>query len=191
MPAAVIGGIIAGAGSLGAAAIASRQAGKATQAETQAGTQALDLQRQIYNDSRQRLEPYNQAGLQGLGGYMSLLGLPTSTLGGLGGGGGIGAGSSTGAAPQYGVTGPSASYLTNMGAISDPSKNGGFAGQVGGTATLGSKSSYNNQTYPSYAPDSQPYPNLRVQAPDGSIRIVPAPQVGEAQQNGGRVLGPA
>jgi hypothetical protein len=123
---------------------------------------------------------------------MSLLGLPTGTLGGLGGGGGgIGAGTSAGAAPQYGVTGPSASYLTSMGAISDPSKNGGFAGQVGGTATLGSKSSYGDQMNPSYAPTSQPFPNLRVQTPDGRIVVVPAPQVGEAQQNGGRVLGPA
>ena len=146
MPAAVVGGILAGAGSIGAAAIQSHQASKATDAETQAGQQALGLQRDIYNDSRARLEPYNQAGLQGLGGYMSLLGLNPGTLSTLGQGAQL-AGSIMGA-KGGGVTGSSANYPLPMGAISDPSKNGGFAGQVPGTTTLGSTSYQPNPQAP-------------------------------------------
>lgn len=66
MPAAVIGGVIAGAGAIGAAAIGSGAQSKASNQATQAAQYATDqnaaLQRDIYGQNKGILAPYVQSG---------------------------------------------------------------------------------------------------------------------------------
>lgn len=159
-----------GAGtSLAEGAIQSHQTSKAVDAQAKAGAQA-----------QAGLKPFQDVGTQAF-----------QTLGGLMGlGGGSGGQVSTPTLSGTGVTRPNSNGQP-YGAISDPSKNGGFAGQVPGTATLGESGSAYNPNASGYGPQSSPIPNVRVKAPDGTIRIVPANQVADAQKNGGQVIGPA
>jgi len=197
MPAAVVGGIIAGAGSIGGAAIGSHAASKATQAETEAGQQSLALQKDIYNTTRGDLAPYRNAGTEALGspnGLMNLLGLNAGALGTIGQGASMAGSLMGGGGQSDGLTrDSSANYPMQMGAISDPSKNGGYAGQVPGTNTLGDPGGFANNTATGYAPHSSPIPTLKFQHSDGTVYMIPANQVAQAQKEDptGKVLGPA
>lgn len=62
MPPAVIGGVIAGVGAVGAAAIGSKAASKAAKAQTQAADQSAQVQREIYGENKQTLAPFVQQG---------------------------------------------------------------------------------------------------------------------------------
>ena len=87
MPAAIIGGVIAGAGALGGAAISSSGAGKAADAQAGAAEQAAQLQyqsaqnalgfqEQQYANQQQELSPWYMQGQAGLANLSNLLGLP-------------------------------------------------------------------------------------------------------------------
>jgi hypothetical protein len=103
MPAIVVGGIIAAAGSVGGALISAHAAHEAANQEVAAGTKALNLQTQQFQAGQQALAPYQfggpaMSGLnyhvgtqppQGGGGMPPAGGAgPAPTLGGLAGYGG-------------------------------------------------------------------------------------------------------
>ena len=162
----------------------SKAAKDASQAQVNAGNQALGLYQGIYNQQRSDLAPYRTAGTSALGAEMGLLGLNPGALQTIGGGAQMAAGLMGGSQPYTGLTGP------HVGALSDPNANGGYAGQVPGTNTLGSRGSVADTTS-SYGPKTNPVPTLKVQGPDGQVYLIPADQAGDAQKNGGRVLGSA
>jgi hypothetical protein len=166
----------------------SKAAKDASQAQVSAGNKALDLYSNIYGQQRADLAPYRSAGTSALGAEMSLLGLPG--LGAMPSGpmGYASAGDST--QPYTGLTGAAGAYGSKGGAISDPNANGGYAGQVPGTATLGARGSVADTTS-SYGPKSSPVPTLKVQGPNGQVYMIPADQAADAQKNGGQVIGPA
>lgn len=62
MPLPVIGGIIAAAGSVGGAAIASHSANKAAEQQTAASDKALAVQQQQYANAQKLLSPYLTGG---------------------------------------------------------------------------------------------------------------------------------
>lgn len=94
MPAAVVGGVIAGAGAIGAAAIGSKAqkkaANQAAQAQTDATAQNNALQKEIYGKNAQTLAPYINSGYGATSAINALLGLggpannnlPNSTVNG-------------------------------------------------------------------------------------------------------------
>ena len=75
MPAAVIGGAIAGVGSVASAAIGSSAASKAANASAQAADKSAQVQKDIYNQNAATLSPYVQAGIPATGQINALLGL--------------------------------------------------------------------------------------------------------------------
>jgi hypothetical protein len=79
MPAGVIAGAIAGAGAIGAAAIGSSAQKKASQQATQAATDATTqnnaLQREIYGQNKEVLQPFYQSGYAANDNINALLGL--------------------------------------------------------------------------------------------------------------------
>jgi hypothetical protein len=82
MPAAIIGGVIAGAGALGAAAISSSGASSAAQTEANAAAQSNALQSQIYDSNKALAQPYIGAGnaaLSELEGFLGLGGDPAAS----------------------------------------------------------------------------------------------------------------
>ena len=195
MPAAIaIPAAIGAAGSIGSALVTSHAANKAADQQQQSGEQALNLQRDIYNSQVANLAPFRNAGVAGVNALPGFLGLSSQNLGTIGQGltGAIN-GIMGGHGSAQGVTGQSANYNLPMGAISDPSKNGGFAGQVPGTTTLGSTSYQPNPQAPGYGPQSSPIPNMRFQRSDGQVYTIPASEVPNAQRQdpSGKVLGPA
>lgn len=78
MPAAIIGGAIAGVGAIGAAAIGSKAQKKAAQTAADATAQATAennaLQREIYGSNKQTLDPYIQSGYSANNAIAALLG---------------------------------------------------------------------------------------------------------------------
>ena len=73
---AIIGSTVLGVGgSIAAGVIGSKAAGKATDAQTQAAQQQLQLQGQIYNQQRSDFEPYRQFGLAAMPQLAGLLGI--------------------------------------------------------------------------------------------------------------------
>ena len=79
MPAAVIGGVIAGAGAIGSAAIGSSAAGKAADASTQAANTAAAEQRAAREQAYTTLSPYVQAGIPATQQINALLGIGQDT----------------------------------------------------------------------------------------------------------------
>ena len=75
MPAAVIGGAIAGVGSVASAAIGSSAASKAANASAAAADKSAAVQQNIYNQNAATLSPYVQAGLPATQTINALLGL--------------------------------------------------------------------------------------------------------------------
>ncbi len=71
---------IAGASLIGGV-MQSRAASKATSAQSKAADQQVALQREIYNDTSQKFQPYLNAGGTGLQAYMSELGLGNAPKG--------------------------------------------------------------------------------------------------------------
>jgi hypothetical protein len=71
MPPAVIAGAIAAGGAVTGAVISSKAAKGAAKTQTEAGNKALDLQREIYGQQKQLLNPYVNAGSESLGRLMS------------------------------------------------------------------------------------------------------------------------
>jgi hypothetical protein len=67
--AAILGSAVIGG------AVSASSASKASKAQTRAAQQAADVQRQQYEQTRQDLAPYRDAGSTALGNYQSLLGL--------------------------------------------------------------------------------------------------------------------
>jgi hypothetical protein len=155
-----------GAGtSIAEGAIQSHQTGKAVKAQEDAAAKA-----------QANLKPFQDVGTQAF-----------QTLGGLMGLGG-GQAQATPSLPKTGLTGPAAPPGFQAGAISDPSKNGGYAGQVPGTNTLGARGDTMNNTSSGYAPKTSPIPTVRMRAPDGTEKDVPGDQVGFYTQKGATVI---
>jgi hypothetical protein len=75
MPPAIIAAGVAAAGSIGGALIASHSASKAADAQTNAAQLGIAEQQREYDQSRSDLSPWLQAGQQGLGGMLDILGL--------------------------------------------------------------------------------------------------------------------
>lgn len=75
MPAALVGGVIAGAGAIGAAAISSSASSKASKAQAQGADASLSLQKQEYDQSRADLAPWRSAGSGALAMLSDALGL--------------------------------------------------------------------------------------------------------------------
>jgi hypothetical protein len=75
MPPAIIGGVIAGVGALGAAAIGSSASNSAAQAQQESNAAAIAEQRRRYDQTRTDLQPWQQAGQHALGQQGDLLGL--------------------------------------------------------------------------------------------------------------------
>lgn len=75
MPAAVIGGAIAGIGAIGSAVIGSNAADKAASTQAAAADQATQLNRDIYNQNRADLAPWRQTGGSALAMLANGLGL--------------------------------------------------------------------------------------------------------------------
>lgn len=168
----------------------SKAANKAGQQQIDAGNRAMDIGSQMYNSQTALLSPYRQAGGTALNAELAFLGLPQT--GGMPMAGPIGNTLGTAGQSGNGVTGPSASYMSmkDMGAISDPNVNGGFAGQSPGTGTLGSVSSY--QSNDSYGPKSNPRPMLKMKnTATGETQTVSAELVAEKQKDGWTVVGNA
>lgn len=87
MPAAVVGGVIAGAGAIGGAALSSsankKAAKTAAQAQQDTAAQNNALQQQIYNQNKATLSPFVNTGTQASNAINALLGLggPAPTVG--------------------------------------------------------------------------------------------------------------
>lgn len=79
MPAAVIGGLIAGAGAVGSAVIGSNASKKAAQAQTQSVDQATALQREMWQKQLELQKPFYDAGIAGQNRLLDLLGLSGNT----------------------------------------------------------------------------------------------------------------
>ena len=75
MPAAVIGGAIAGVGAVGAAAIGSKSASNAAKAQQAAADTASATQREIYGSNKEMLAPWVNQGQQATGQINALLGI--------------------------------------------------------------------------------------------------------------------
>lgn len=77
MPAAVVGGVIAGAGALGSAAIGASAAKKASKAVSRDNAANNALQEKIYNQNTQNIDPFMQRGNAAGDAMNAILGLPT------------------------------------------------------------------------------------------------------------------
>lgn len=75
MPPAIIGGAIAAVGAIGSAAIGSKAAKKAGQAQTQAADASAQVQRDIYSQNKQTLSPFVNQGAPASYAINSFLGL--------------------------------------------------------------------------------------------------------------------
>jgi hypothetical protein len=75
MPAAIIGGIVAGAGAIGGAAIMSGASSRASRAQATAAERQLELQREQAAQQRQDFAPFREAGVRALGDFNTLAGL--------------------------------------------------------------------------------------------------------------------
>lgn len=82
----VAGAIIGGVGSLAGGKMQSDAAGNATNAQTQAGRDAINAQLAIYNQNRQDSLPYQTTGVGALNLLAQMYGLPTSSGGANSGG---------------------------------------------------------------------------------------------------------
>lgn len=181
--AAIIGGSIAAAGGLGAAAIQSHQVGKAVNAQKEATNQAIE-----------QLKPFQQVGTKAF-----------TTLGELMG---LGPGGGAGAAPAAMGTGMDAPISPGQANFAGYSPTGGYIGKnvpmgermsnpnvnvdaAGYTAqqhgaSMPTASSYGgNQTFGSQTGGGM----LRGQTPTGQMVQVPAEKQSEFTQNGGTILG--
>lgn len=78
MPPAIIGGVIAGVGAIGAAKIGSNATKSAAATSAAATDQAAQVQKDIYNQNAATLSPYAQAGLPATAQINALLGLSPS-----------------------------------------------------------------------------------------------------------------
>lgn len=79
MPPVVVAGAIAGAGTIGSAAIASGASKSAANAQVQAAQDANAAQERMFNQQVALQEPFRQAGITGQNRLMELLGLGTNT----------------------------------------------------------------------------------------------------------------
>ena len=78
MPPVLIAGGIAAAGAIGSAVISNRGTSEAAETQSESNAQSLALQRDIYNQNRQALSPYMQAGQPALTQTNAMLGLGTA-----------------------------------------------------------------------------------------------------------------
>ena len=95
MPAAIIGGVIAGAGAVGSAVIGSKAASSASKSAQQSADQATALQRESRDMNMQTLAPWQQSGLAANNQINALLGLgggQPAQMGQMAGMGGMGGG---------------------------------------------------------------------------------------------------
>lgn len=76
MPPVLIGGAIAAAGALGAAAISNKGTKQAAQTQAQSNADSNALQRQIYDQNREALQPWQSSGLSANALYNAALGVP-------------------------------------------------------------------------------------------------------------------
>lgn len=75
-----LGGSLGGSNALariGGAALQAYTANKATNAQTAAGNQALDIYKQVYNQNREDTAPYRQLGTEAIGGLRGLMADPS------------------------------------------------------------------------------------------------------------------
>ena len=179
--AAIIGGSIAAAGGLGAAAIQSHQVNK-----------AVDAQKEATNQAIQNLEPFRKTGTEAFTTLGALMG-----LGGGGAGGGAPAAMGTdapispgqanfaGYSPQGGYIGKNVPMGERM---SNPNVNmdaAGYTAQQHGAAGPSASSYAGNQSFQTQTGGGI----LRGQTPTGQMVQVPAEKQAEFTQNGGTILG--
>lgn len=159
MPAAAIG--IGAAMGLGGAAIQAHSASSAAKKQQESANQALALQRDIYNQNVQRVQPYVDAGYASLGNLMRQFGsgqdFSQQVAGQL--------------APFQGAIGLQARIPQGM---PSPAPNQGMAPQM----ALGSGQ-----------PAGANVPLVMVQAPTGETRQVPLPMAQQLAARGARILG--
>jgi hypothetical protein len=185
MPAAVVGGIIAGAGSIGAAAIGAHAAGKAADQQVAAGDKALALQKDIYNQQQANEAPWRNTGAAAITSLGGLLGLPQAPAGGGSGqlptntlGSTFDAPISPGQANFAGYS-PSGGYIGKDVPMTERMKNPAVNVDASGyTAQQHGASSY-------------AAPTVRMQAPNGEIEMVPESAVSHYEQQGAKVIGRA
>ena len=187
MPAAVVGGIIAGAGAIGSAAIQSHAAGKAADQQVAAGDKALALQKDIYNQQQANEAPWRDTGAAAITSLGGLLGLPQGPAGG---GGGQLPSSTLGSTFDPPVTTAQANFDRY-------SPTGGYIGkdvpmseQMSNPNVNVDASGYTAQQHGASSSSYAPMVTLR--SPDGKDTMtVPAVQAGHYQQLGATIVGRA
>jgi len=185
MPAAVVGGIIAGAGAVGAAAIQSHAAGKAADQQVAAGDKALALQKDIYNQQQVNEAPFRNTGASAITTLGGLLGLPQG-----GGGGSMGQlpTNTLGSTFDPAVTPGQANFANYSPTGGYVGKNVPMSEQMSNRNVNLDASGYTAQQHGASPPSMT---MIRMQAPTGEIETVPADQVSHYQQQGAKVLGSA
>lgn len=173
-----LAGILIGSGiSAGVSTVnAARQAGAAKDAaKTQAASadQAIDLQRDIFNQRRADMAPYMGAGQSAVTTLAGAMGLPIAPQ----------------APPMTGAAGPVGPQRTRPEGApvighAGPRPDGAAGAQPMRTAMA--PQAAQQQSASSFAPGSGG--SVRVQAPTGQIVMVPAERVEEAISNGGQVV---
>lgn len=179
MPAAVVGGIIAGAGSVAAAGITSHAAGKAADQQVAAGDKALALQKDIYNQQQINEAPWRNTGASAITTLGGLLGLPSSS-----GGGGTGQLPTSTLGSTF-----DPSYTKAQENFSRYSPQGGYIGKdVPMTEQMSNRyvnvdaSGYTAQQH---GADPFAIPTVKVKGPNGTVYLVPRDQLQTALANGG------
>lgn len=183
------------AGSLGSAAIASKGAKDAAKTAAGAATQAAQLQKDIYEQTRADLAPQRQLGAQAATTLGALMGLG-------GGGSAAGGGGATGSLGGAPVTTP----LTDaVGGGWPPGRANPYTGEL--QTGPGPRPEGQNVYDVRMRPDGSGYVNasagakwypgsgqaegslVTMQAPDGTQQAVPASQVAHYQARGAQIVG--
>lgn len=191
--AAAIVPLITGAVSAGTTIwAANKQANAAQQAarqQTQAGTQALDLQRQIWQQSQANLQPWVARGTQAVNTLGSLMGLGAAPAGG--GATGTGQVDFTGGQFTGGQTFPARQieYLDTAGEVQDARRAQRLHAALGSEAPYGAQTPYDEGIDYRRAQTQSGY--VTMQAPDGSTSSVPSGYVNHYTNLGARIVGGA
>lgn len=171
-----VGIAIAGAAAAGATAYAAHKAGEAAQGQQQAANQSLDLQKQIYNETTQRLSPYADLGVGALGNLRQLAGVPNPMTG---------SGKPTATAPpgSPSALAPNAYSYNPQTGVSTYNGYNPQTGQITGTPPV----SYDPRTgQTTVNPTASGYVTMR--APDGSTQQVDPGHVDYYRQKGAQVV---
>lgn len=161
--AAIVASAIAAGGAIGSSAIAAHASKSAAGQQVDASNKALGVEQQVYEDQKNNLAPYRQAGTDALTRASSLadagspIGLKTFTNGNL---------------PQVSLNRQPGAPVSSMPQNAAPPM---------GLATMG-------QAQSPQAPAANGGGMVQLRAPNGSMRTVPAAQVAHYLQLGAQVV---